>query len=516
MSSQVASKRQLTRRNWPDGWEWQKFWKDSKHWVHEVLNPDKDPDYEAPPDWVIERRKLAGIVVPDEVKSPIEYNPVIRSDSANAELFSELHNERVRFDHRRNRWLIWKGSRWEPDSNGEVYRLAVQTAKYRYKQAEGISDLEERKRETNWAISSESRAKIDACIALAKNIQPIADTGNTWDASRWLLGTENGVIDLKTGELRPGKPDDRITMSAGIEYNPEADCPRWKQFLSEVFDDDDLTNWIWRALGYSLTGDTSEQCVFIGYGKGANGKTRLIEALRHALGDYAYTSPFSTFELHQRSSIPNDMAALENKRFVSSSETNDNTRLNEARIKALSGGDPITARYLHCEYFTFEPHLKIWLLVNHKPKVADDSHGFWRRVKLIPFTKQFTGNQEDKHLGDKLKAEAPGILNWLVKGCLEWQKVGLTPEPECIKNAVKEYKAESDPLNDFIEECCIEKENGIARARELFNAYENWAESYGMKDRERLNSTQFGRKIAQKFEKARDSESKFYWGITLK
>jgi len=131
-----------------------------------------------------------------------------------------------------------------------------------------------------------------------------------------------------------------------------------------------------------------------------------MEAVRAALGDYSYSSPFSTFELYRRASIPNDLAALEFKRFVTSSETNDDTRLNEARIKAISGGDPITARYLHAEFFTFMPHLKLWLLVNHKPKVTDDSHGFWRRVRLIPFARQFTGEADDKHLGEKLRASA--------------------------------------------------------------------------------------------------------------
>ncbi len=288
------------------------------------------------------------------------------------------------------------------------------------------------------------------------------------------------------------------------------------QFLSEVFGDNELIDWLHRALGHSLTGDTTEQCVFIGHGVGANGKTRFIEGMRWALGDYAYSAPFSTFELSQRASIPNDLAALEFKRFVTSSETNENTRLNEARVKAISGGDPMTARYLHAEFFTFMPHLKIWLFVNHKPKVADASFGFWRRVRLIPFTRQFIGEADDRRLGEKLRAEAPGILTWLVQGCLEWQKRGLDPVPECVKVATQEYRQESDILAGFIADRCIEHPKATVKASELYSAYKSWAEGEGMRDREVLTSTAFGRRMRGRYQKERRGGTVYYFGIGLR
>jgi len=437
------------------------------------------------------------------------------TDAGNAEYFTYIFQDDVRFDHRRGRWLLWSGHHWQPDTFGLIYRLALGAARRRYRAAETIEDLKLRVDVSKWAIQSESTLKIQSCLALARNFEPIADDGAHWDSNTWLLGVGNGVVDLKTGELRPGQRRDNISMSTGIDFDPEAQCPRWQQFLEEVFGDVELIDWLHRALGYSITGETSEQCIFIGYGIGSNGKGVFCTAIHAALGDYAYSAPFSTFELYQRASIPNDLAALEFKRFVNSSETNDNTRLNEARIKAISGCDPITARYLHQEFFTFWPHLKLWLFVNHKPKVADDSFGFWRRVRLIPFTRQFRGDADDKNLRDKLRVEAPGILAWLVRGCQEWRKRGLEPIPACVKAATEEYRTESDPISQFISESCIERSTAIAKAGELYIAYKAWAESQGMTTKEILTATAFGRRMREKYTKTRKGGTVYYYGIGL-
>lgn len=438
------------------------------------------------------------------------------TDTGNAELLAEIFGNQLRYDHRRHRWLLWKRHYWAPDIDGHIPRLAVEAARIRYSRAPAIKDLRERQQVARWAISSENRMRIDACIAVARNLHPITDSGDNWDSDTWLLGVNNGVVDLRTGELRPGRPDDRVTMTTGVDYDPKAECPRWLQFLDEVFYGDiALMDWLHRACGYSTSGDTTEQCIFIGHGGGANGKGVFCGAMHNALGDYAFSSPFSTFELYQRASIPNDLAALEFKRFVSSSETNDNTRLNEARLKAISGCDLITARYLHQEYFTFEPHLKLWLFVNHKPKVVDDSFGFWRRVRLIPFTRKFEGETDDRQLSQKLRAEASGILAWLVRGCLEWQKRGLEPIPEVVKVATQEYKAESDVLGQFISERCIEGDNAQAKASELYNAYRAWAIQQGMTDKEILTSNAFGRRMGNKYQGGHAMHGKVYTGIKL-
>ena len=176
------------------------------------------------------------------------------------------------------------------------------------------------------------------------------------------MGVQNGVVDLRTGTLRDGKPEDNITMSTGVKFDPAAQCPLWRRTLQGIFEDDDeLIDWLWRYCGYSITGLAKEQTIIMGHGEGGNGKGVVAGGLRKIMGDYAYDAPFSTFEMNYRASIPNDIAALEHKRIVTSSETNDGTRLNEARLKAISHGDPVTARYLHAEFFTYEPECKIFL-----------------------------------------------------------------------------------------------------------------------------------------------------------
>ncbi len=471
-------------------------------------------DYVQLPDgrWILKSRPNAPQV---ENKDNRDSQIWQRTDTGNANMMAHLFGDVLRYDHRRRRWLKWNQHHWQPDQDGEVTRIAQETAGIRYKRAANMTDMDERRNQANWAISSESRMRLNATMALAQDTRPIADSGENWDQDTCLLGVTNGVLDLKTGALRRGSPEDRITMTAGVDFDPTAECPRFLQFMAEVFDDPGLVDWLWRALGYSITGDTSEQCVFMGYGKGQNGKGKLRDAIHAAIGDYAYTAPFSTFELYQRASIPNDLAALEFRRFVDSSETNDNTRLNEARIKALSGSDPMTARYLHQEYFTFAPHLKMWLFVNHKPRVVDDSFGFWRRVRLIPFMKQFIGEDEDKHLGEKLRAEAQGILAWLVRGCLEWQKRGLDPIPECVKIATEEYQKESDELSGFLTEMCVEHPDATVKASRLYEAYRQWAETQGMEGKEIMTLTKLGRRMSGRFQKKTTKEGVFYFAIAI-
>lgn len=444
----------------------------------------------------------------------IEYN---LTDTGNAEYFTDQYDGKLRYDHRRGRWLEWHNHYWRPDSDRHVTRLALQAIRDRYKAAVNVADLELREKIAKWAISSEQRARVESCLGIAKDLKPIADSGEHWDKDGWLFCVENGVIDLRTGELRPGKQSDMITMTTPITYNPEAAAPRWLQFLDEIFcSDTELIDWLQRYLGYCLTGDTREQTVAIPYGKGANGKTKLLATLRHVFSDYAYDAPFSTFELTQRAAIPNDLAALVGKRLVTSSETNEGTRLNEARVKALSGQDSITARFLHAEFFTFEPVAKFFLAVNHRPRVYDDSYGFWRRVRLIPFNREFKGAADDKLLLEKLTAESSGILNWIIRGCLEWQKRGLDPTPSCVTRATEEYQADSDPLSQFIlDECAITPQAQV-KGQDFYKKYLSWCDEQSMRERERITATTFGRRMGQKFQKSHNRDGTIYQGVGLK
>ena len=437
--------------------------------------------------------------------------PFPLTDAGNAELFAALYGHILRFDHARNRWLIWEEHRWAPDSDGEVRRLAKKAARVRYRTALDIEDLDLRGKTASSAVRSESRQRLDACLALARSEHPIADSGMTWDPDSYLLGVANGVVDLRTGMIRSGHPDDRLTMQVPVQYHVKAECPRWQQFLHQVFQrDGELIGFVQRALGYSLTGSVREQVLFLCHGTGSNGKSVFLDMLRNVLGDYAMNIPFTVLELQQRPSLTNDLASMAGRRLVTSSETNESTRLNEARIKALTGGDPITARFLYSESFTYEPVAKFWLAVNHLPRVRDDSYGFWRRVRVLPFNEQFTGDDADKGLPFKLLEELPGILNWGVQGALNWRLVGLAP-PSAVMTATQAYRKDNDELDGFVADCCVVADGVRAEPGHLFSEYQRWSKEQGILERHRLGSRSFGTRIRERFGDSVSSNGKRYF-----
>ncbi len=368
-----------------------------------------------------------------------------------------------------------------------------------------------------WAIGSESKSRLDAALALAATELPIADAGEGWDADPWLLGVANGVLDLRTGELRDGRREDRITRHSDVEFNAAASCPRWEKFLSEIFSGDAaLVEFIRRAVGLTLTGSQREQVFFILVGRGANGKGVLLETLRYVLGPYAFDAGFSTFEDKGRMPThPEAEAELAGRRMVTASEVREKTKLAEQRLKALSHGDTTSAAFKYGRRFEFKPECKIWLGLNHKPTIQDDSYGFWRSVRLVPFRRQFVDDADDA-LTDKLRAEAPGILAWAVEGCLAWQADGLA-EPKTVTAASKAYRAESDPLAEFLEECCIVDEDVEVRFSDLYFAYQHWADGERLKAHDQLTRTALGSRLGERFARDRDAGKKrIYVGVTLK
>jgi putative DNA primase/helicase len=364
-------------------------------------------------------------------------------------------------------------------------------------------------------LASESKSRLDAMISMAKAEAPISDSGDGWDANPYLMGTPNGVLVLNTGNLKSGTPEDKITKSTNVDFDPNAPCQRWELFLNEIFDGNtELIDFIRRAVGYSLTGSTAEQVMFMCYGKGANGKSVFFSTLKEVLGAYAFKAPSLLFDVDKCSSIPNDVAALEGKRFVILTEMGESARLNESRIKELVHGDEITARFLNKEFFTFTPVAKYWIAVNHKPKVRDESEGFWRSIHMIPFTVQFSGDKADTGLVDKLRAESAGILAWAVRGCLEYQKDGLKP-PKLVAEATAEYREESDVLTDFLHDVCVTAPNRSIQARRLHVAYATWASGQGLTQKETLASRTFGILIKRRFNCQREQTGIVYWGIGL-
>jgi len=435
------------------------------------------------------------------------------TDAGNAELFAALVKNSWRYDYRRGLWLKWKGHWWSPDKDGGLYRSAKTVVRQRARIASSLGlDDDAVEAHRRWARKSESYGRLEAMLKLAAHERALADSGENWDKDPLLLGVANGVVDLRTGQLREGYRSDRITKHTSIPFHPGASAPRWMQFLREIFsEDEELISFVQRAVGYSLTGSTSEQCFFACFGTGSNGKTTFLEVLRYVVGDYGANTPFSTLELGSRNVIPNDVAALEGRRLVTASETGELIRLNEARVKSLTGEDAVTARFLHREFFTFQPVAKIWLAFNHKPLVGDDSPGFWRRVRVIPFTAQFHSDQIEKGLVHRLKAEAPGILAWAVEGCLKWQKDGLGTA-EAVEAATRAYREEMDLIGRFLGECCEVGPTASVSAADLWLRFQSWNCDYG----EKVSRRTFAQKLTQRgFRKERRGHARIWTWIGI-
>jgi len=299
----------------------------------------------------------------------------------------------------------------------------------------------------------------------------------------WLFCVENGVIDLRSGELRPGKQEDMITMQTPVVYGAEAKAPRWLQFLDQVTGSNtELISYLQRGVGYSLTGETKAQLWFFLYGLGTNGKTTFTMTIRRLMGDYGVridSDDLMIKDKKARGSNPKEgVADTRGKRYAVASEVQDGKRLDIGLLKDMSGQDSIKARRLYEHEVEFLPTHKLWMFGNHKPVITDTTHAAWRRLKLIPFNFEVPENEIDDDLPTKLDMELPGILNWAIAGCLEWQSQKLS-EPAVVTDAVAAYRHDSDILADFIEDCCILEYATTVPKSELKEAYENWCKDNG-------------------------------------
>jgi putative DNA primase/helicase len=416
------------------------------------------------------------------------------------------------FIKERNTWVKFDGVRWV-EAEAEAKRNMIQTMRSKATLAFNVfpGDSEQMKQIIKWCLASESKFRLTGAMDLATiyTSKSIKD----FDKDPWLLACKNGVIDLKTGVLRRATSEDMLQRSTNLLFDPEANCPRWLQFLEEIFKrDQDLINFIQRAVGYTLTGLTKEQCLFFLYGIGANGKSVFLGVLESLLGEYGLTTSFSTFKDKNYEGIPNDIARMVGARMIKSVELKEGSRLNEERVKALTGGDRTVARFLHNEYFEFDPICKFWIAVNHRPLIRDTSEAMWRRVREIPFEETFPPERRDKDLLQKLRLELPGILNWAIQGCLRYQDEGLEPVDK-IRKATDQYRAESDVISQFLEERTIEDKTQEVRGSKLYETYKTWCQETGEYT---LTSTQFGRRMTEKgFFKERRGSYVFYRGLGL-
>ncbi|GAB4575753.1 MAG: phage/plasmid primase, P4 family [Anaerolineae bacterium] len=446
------------------------------------------------------------------------------TDAGQGEAFADLWADVLRYVPGIG-WMIWTGNRWQLDDKEAVVQYAIMAARARQEAvlARHIPQGEEhqqnalqrnKERDAKWARSAESTRGINATLQMARTVPHLIEDHGNFDADPMLLGVSNGVVDLRTGHLRPSTQADLISKTCGIPFFPDAQAPLWEQFLQEIFNGDEhLVAYIQRAVGYSFTSSTQEQCFFLCYGTGANGKSTFLNMLKAVGGDYVTNTPFSTFEHRQQSSTGQEIVELRGRRIVLSNETNEGTRLNEARIKAITGGDLITGRYLYArQSITFQPTFHLWLAANHKPAISGGDEGIWRRVRLIPFTRTFRGHQQDKLLDSKLRNELPGILAWAVRGALAWQQQGLN-EPQSVQDATQSYRDESDIIGQFLSERTISGPELQAPSGQLYSIYERWTTENGLFT---LSSVKFARDLEERgYIKKRNARVRFWCGLGI-
>lgn len=386
---------------------------------------------------------------------------------------------RLRYAPQLHAWLVWDGVRWAEDVTGKVDRMAKAVTDRLLAEAQEDTEPERRKALVDHWRRSQSAQRVAAMIELARTEPGIPVTVDQLDRDPWKLNVQNGVVDLQTGELHPHNPDDLHTKLCPVEYDPEAEAPRFLSFLDGIFKaDEDVIGFNQRYAGYSLTGDVSEQVMVFDHGDGANGKTTFLGALRYVVGDYGMQLDPAALTIGTHDQHPTALTDLRGARLVTTIETEGGKRLAEALVKQLTGGDPIRARRMRENYFEFLPTHKIWFAGNHLPRIRGTDLGMWRRIALVPFEVTFALPDQDHGLPAKLAEEGTGILAWMVRGCLEWQRTGLRI-PEKVTQATKTYRDGEDHVGRFLAERCEQGDSKSVSARALRDAYETWCSEQG-------------------------------------
>lgn len=375
------------------------------------------------------------------------------TDITNRDYFLKAYGNMIRYCITWNKFLFWNGTNWEVDHRGRVEEKCVDFIHQMYRGLRVITDRQLQAAFEKHLIKSESFRRIQAVIGLLKMSAQIKVEDYELDTDIYLFNVDGITLNLKTGKGKDPCFKNLITKKSRFIYEKNADCPIWKMFLMQIFNNDfDLIHFIQKAMGYALSGDVSEQCLFILWGTGANGKSTFLNVLQYLFGDYACNTMIETFT-KKNSEQSNDLARLKGARLVTTSEIEQGKPMSESLIKTVTGEDDITARFLYGEYFSFKPTFKIFMATNHKPKIRGADNGIWRRIKMIPFTVTIPAEQRDKKLTEKLIAENSGILNWLIDGYALWVKEGLNNEPKAVTEANDEYRFDMDAVGTFISEC---------------------------------------------------------------
>lgn len=417
------------------------------------------------------------------------------TDQGNAEALAHVFGKNIRYCTDSDVWFSWNGHIWESTHQGEIRQLAIRTAQ-RLRQAwqDSDRDPEVKEKALKYYRGGENRGRAVSTASTAADLPRLRIRYVQFDTDVWKLGVRNGEIDLQTGKFWPPRQESFLTKSAGVHFDPQADCPRFKQFIQEIFcGDTDLIEVVQRIFGYCLTGSTEEQVMFMCIGGGANGKSTLFNVIRRVMGDYAKLTPSSTFNAASRSEQTNDLASLAGARFVTISESDEDSFLAEAKLKAATGSDPITCRFLNKEFFSYIPQFKILMSANQTPGMRGINNGNFRRPVLIHFNATFEGAKRVNGLEDILALEGSGILNWMLEGLARWREHKLSSGlPKVLEDARQAYKKEQDFLGQWLDECVemTGKDGDEILGKDLFLSYSEYARSWNNKPKGRKTWSQ--------------------------
>ena len=419
------------------------------------------------------------------------------TDLGNAKRFAALHLGRVLYSAERRKWVFWNGKFWQWDTTGRIIDLAEDVLKSIYAEAAQAKEKDLRTALAKHATKTESRRQIEAMLALAQSRPEIRTELKLFDRDPYLFNAANSTIDLRTGEGRDFRREDYLTRISPTIYDPAAQCPRFTAFLGVVtLQRVDLAQFVQRAAGYSMTGNTKEQCIFIPHGSGGNGKSTLMVTLAGVWGA-DYTQQIKAEILCQSrydNSAEYHLAELYGMRIALACETERRRTLASALIKQWTGGEPIVGRRPYEMPIRFTPTAKLWFSTNHLPKIDDTTESIWRRIYPIPFDAIFKGDNRQEGYEEKLLPEASGILNWMIEGCLAWQRQKLNP-PKTVRGMAQQYRAEEDLIGNFIQDECVVDHEESESFKDLYAAYATWCKDKGESQE---NATAFGRALTEK------------------
>ena len=438
------------------------------------------------------------------------------TDQGNACAFAHFYSGQLKYCRESKSWLSWNGVIWETGANERARQLFIDSLHRRRRAYEAIEESERPVGVLKFLTNSENNPKVINGLMSAQNLPQFVVNIGDFDRDPMRLTVANGEIDLRTGRFEQARPEHFATCYTPVEFVEGAQASMWESALRATFrDDQQLLHFFQKCIGYSLTGDVSEQVMFVCVGEGANGKSTVLEVVKELLGGYGASTPFLTFDAKSKNEQTNDLARLKGKRFVSIVETDEDSYLAEAKVKLATGGEALTCRYLHKEFFEYTPQYKIWMATNRAPQIKGTDHGIRRRLLLIPFNKRFEGSERVAGLKELLMKELPGILNWALQGLAMWQREGLRANlPDAILNATEEYKEENDMIDSWMLER-VEKapETVRIRATEFYTSYAEYMKLSGVRPK---GIVTWGKDMKSRgVQKVRDARGYCYVGVKL-